>query len=381
MRKCCSSFKSISQSSSGNNCETPPRDKLLLDQTKYTVVSRKPPSNEIKFGVSSVRLTDSKKGSVQEVQQLLRSKFNRLQSGLKKRRALSVQEVFTGSQQHPTFYVPSPLDCDRVPSHDFKSLPDYEDNDKTKDCDFSRYRIVHSCSIDVIQNKCRLGSDFGYHSIESHASGESRDEIDRSVSFRSVKEGINGLKENPPEEPPPDYDDDLKNVSMRRWSVTNGLAYRHLSRFENTDFRVGHGSKVNSYSDNNWDEPQNGPPSLPYEESKPKSPMTKRRLPKICVFGKTRERTRSHSPSSRNKHLVKDNKVEHKIQSSISHYNFNDKKQGEVNNGGRVTYQVSVHIIHLFPAFVISYYSDFPRGRIYAYYYSYTRDNNTIYIF
>jgi hypothetical protein len=44
------------------------------------------------------------------VQQILRNKFNRLHAGLRKRRALSVQEVFQNQpgQVPPTFYVPSP---------------------------------------------------------------------------------------------------------------------------------------------------------------------------------------------------------------------------------------------------------------------------------
>lgn len=390
---------------------------LLTDQTKYTVVSSQQNKsttsngssngNADKFGLSSsIRLQNShkKSGSVHEVQQLLKSKFNRLQSGLKKRRALSVQEVFTGSQQpnnQPTFYVPSPLDnCDRVPvNHDFKSLPGYDsdfdsnitsnpdflknnqqkDDTNTKDngCDYnSHYRIIHSCSFDVIQptklNR-RLGTDFGYHSIESHASindqddnRKSRDEIDRSASFRSIRGHYS--RDTPPEEPEPDYEDDFgaKRNTMRRWSVTNGLGYRHLSRFDssNQGFRVGHGSKVNSYEEK-WDTPDSGPTSLPYTNDypepkpKPKSPESiKRHLPKICVFGKQRERTRSHSPSSRNKTIINDNNKKtnntdntknkdfhnstNNFQSSKSDYGFNnDKQRQEITNSerpGRLSY-------------------------------------------
>lgn len=77
------------------------------------------------FKSASMRLP-GQKSSIAEVQQLLRVKFNRINIGLRKRRALSVQEVFnhprTGSQPSapPTstitessapsqFYVPSPL--------------------------------------------------------------------------------------------------------------------------------------------------------------------------------------------------------------------------------------------------------------------------------
>ena len=70
------------------------------------------------FKSASMRLP-GQKSSMQEVQQLLRNKFNRLQTGLRKRRALSVQEVFETNDQaasgKPKFYVPSPLTGCRTP--------------------------------------------------------------------------------------------------------------------------------------------------------------------------------------------------------------------------------------------------------------------------
>ncbi|XP_035785963.1 AF4/FMR2 family member lilli-like isoform X2 [Anopheles albimanus] len=82
------------------------------------------------FKSASMRLP-GQKSSIHEVQQLLRSKFNRIHAGLRKRRALSVQEVFqlppgagtTPLQpgvpppptMKPTFYVPSPLVSQRTP--------------------------------------------------------------------------------------------------------------------------------------------------------------------------------------------------------------------------------------------------------------------------
>lgn len=70
------------------------------------------------FKSASMRLP-GQKTSINEVQQLLRSKFNRIHAGLRKRRALSVQEVFqmpgTPTPTKPTFYVPSPLVGERNP--------------------------------------------------------------------------------------------------------------------------------------------------------------------------------------------------------------------------------------------------------------------------
>ncbi|XP_053676134.1 uncharacterized protein LOC128726352 [Anopheles nili] len=73
------------------------------------------------FKSASMRLP-GQKSSMHEVQQLLRSKFNRIHAGLRKRRALSVQEVFqlpgtpgVTVPAKPTFYVPSPLVGERTP--------------------------------------------------------------------------------------------------------------------------------------------------------------------------------------------------------------------------------------------------------------------------
>ncbi|XP_055532745.1 pro-interleukin-16-like [Wyeomyia smithii] len=70
------------------------------------------------FKSASMRLP-GQKSSINEVQQLLRNKFNRIHAGLRKRRALSVQEVFqmpgVATPTKPTFYVPSPLVGERIP--------------------------------------------------------------------------------------------------------------------------------------------------------------------------------------------------------------------------------------------------------------------------
>ncbi|XP_055622417.1 uncharacterized protein LOC129765981 isoform X2 [Toxorhynchites rutilus septentrionalis] len=79
------------------------------------------------FKSASMRLP-GQKSSINEVQQLLRNKFNRIHAGLRKRRALSVQEVFqlpgqTPVQSKPTFYVPSPLVSEKNPHNP----PHYEE--------------------------------------------------------------------------------------------------------------------------------------------------------------------------------------------------------------------------------------------------------------
>lgn len=88
------------------------------------------------FKSASMRLP-GQKSSMQEVQQLLRLKFNRINIGLRKRRALSVQEVFpperstsqtsgiNGMPVRPPsqFYVPSPLAC-KNNNNNYKDVDD-----------------------------------------------------------------------------------------------------------------------------------------------------------------------------------------------------------------------------------------------------------------
>lgn len=85
------------------------------------------------FKSASMRLPNQK-SSIQEVHQLLRNKFNRLNVGLRKKRSLSVQEVFenapsqTDARAPSQFYVPSPSEVARVhkdESNGPSSLPFY----------------------------------------------------------------------------------------------------------------------------------------------------------------------------------------------------------------------------------------------------------------
>ncbi|XP_058118444.1 uncharacterized protein LOC131288597 [Anopheles ziemanni] len=90
------------------------------------------------FKSASMRLP-GQKSSIHEVQQLLRSKFNRIHAGLRKRRALSVQEVFQlpapggpaqATPTKPTFYVPSPLVSERTPHRNHHSVPRFSEEDE-----------------------------------------------------------------------------------------------------------------------------------------------------------------------------------------------------------------------------------------------------------
>lgn len=89
------------------------------------------------FKSASMRLP-GQKSSLQEVHQLLRNKFNRLNVGLRKKRTLSVQEVFPGPcnqpgcPSSPQFYVPSPTAGNKIYNNESStgpsSLPFYISN-------------------------------------------------------------------------------------------------------------------------------------------------------------------------------------------------------------------------------------------------------------
>lgn len=220
---------------------------------------------------SSLRLpSKTKKNSVQEV---LRLKLNRIQVGLRKRRALSVQEVFHPNQQYenPTFYVPSPtneqhphhyqgrdgqtkrpnstsmplLDCtgdDLASSDTFDPTPSPPERGRTR----CRYRDIRLTETDQMRN------DYGYHSYDD-----------------SSQTGYDSL----PFEPEPDYDDATSPVQVKprkRHSIIDGF-FKFKSE-------------------------ENGHRSLEYTET-PKIPKAKLMINPSADCMASRDRARSHSPS------------------------------------------------------------------------------------
>lgn len=131
LRRRCSSFTSSGTGSSNNNSSSSsqdtPQEKLLAAETTPRVVApRLPPrgaSPEPWSPAADPPLPRSATSKMlPDVQQILRSKLNRIHDGLRKSRTFSVHEIHSSSKQqqqeqqqnHPTFYVPSPLsDCSR----------------------------------------------------------------------------------------------------------------------------------------------------------------------------------------------------------------------------------------------------------------------------
>ncbi|KAL2729983.1 PDZ domain-containing protein 2 [Vespula maculifrons] len=85
---------------------------------------------------SSLRLPGTTKG-IADIQNVLRSKFSKINAGIRKRKALSVTEVFSQKDNASNFYVPSPLtsstsqsfDSERFDTSEPTSLPPYPFHD------------------------------------------------------------------------------------------------------------------------------------------------------------------------------------------------------------------------------------------------------------
>jgi len=258
LRRCCASLRT----SSAQNSPEASRNALLDTESPRILVST-PHSS------SSLRLP-GKKGSVQEV---LRSKLNRIHAGLRKRRALSVQEVFSSpTHEQPTFYVPSPND--KVSNSDAKVTTSYIiDNCDRIECkpneprrSRSRFRYGNGGGA----SDFAVGNDYGYHSYES--------------------QGYDSL----PFEPEPDYDDApeveaVQSACTRRWSMADTfMMYKSFCRQPHM-----HTKEVDS-----------GPTSLALDNSSKLGSTSNTKMlenvskiPKAKLNnGKVRERTRSHSP-------------------------------------------------------------------------------------
>lgn len=186
LRNCCASLRGVSTQSSPEVS----RDTLLNDPSPCILVSTP-------VATSSLRLPGAKKSSVQDV---LRAKLSRINVGLRKRRALSVQEFFhspTHDPQQPTFYVPSPVSPELGG----------QGQDNRRRSHRSRQRTANSVNL---SNSCQ---DYGYDSCGS--------------------QGYESL----PYEPPPDYDLDDANTTnsttTRRWSVVGSILHRNNNKPNN----------------------------------------------------------------------------------------------------------------------------------------------------
>ncbi|XP_017781003.1 PREDICTED: uncharacterized protein LOC108565858 isoform X1 [Nicrophorus vespilloides] len=253
LRRCCASLRATSAQNSPEPC----RDALLDNQNQHILVNL--PQMSV--------LSTSKRNSMHEV---IRSKLSRIHVGLRKRRALSVQEVFhSPTHDQPTFYVPSPND--KANDSGSTSLPLIDCDLPEKQNHRSRPRSRHR---DIIAPN--LIHDHGYHSYES--------------------QGYDSL----PFEPEPDYDESpwtpQQRPCQRRWSVVDGLIRFTTSQQPKMPPAGNHDS---------------GPPSMQFHhEAKPTIETVMNKIPKAKLIpGKHQEhRARSHSPAKNKTTNKKDTK-------------------------------------------------------------------------
>lgn len=213
---------------------------------------------------------------------------------LRKRRALSVQEVFNSpSHEQPTFYVPSVSDEDYDSGS--VSLPIIDTGNMIAPHTRGRQRTKYKNeSVNYETNT----NDHGYHSYEDST-----------------------LLEKLPYEPEPDYDDDNKwclshHEKQRRWSVVDGLM-----RYSNnaTPRPKIQSSQIDS-----------GPNSIQFNYNQRKyAAQIKNQIPKAKLTSrKQHERARSHSPAKNNG--AKDSNTEIKTPSGGKVYNsINEDEHAE----------------------------------------------------
>lgn len=188
LRKCCASLRGVSihnqETSKSTLLETSPQH--ILVSTAHTTSSLRIPSS-------------TKKSSVQDV---LRAKLSQIHVGLRKRRALSVQEFFhnpTNSQEKPpTFYVPSPSS----PLKEKDDIPPVRTQR-------SRQRTINSLTFSPSQTEKFIRTS--------------------------------GQWDNALYEPPPDYDVEERPPN-RRWSVitsvSNSIGKPKNSDIEKLDIKI-----------------------------------------------------------------------------------------------------------------------------------------------
>lgn len=354
-----------------------------------------------------------------EVQQLLRTKLNRIHAGLRKRRAVSVHEVQTNRSQQPIFYVPSPLatsashheniderdddDSEIIQSH--VSLPPFAFRDggspeKGKDlqrkpssvCSSGRGTGTPTEDMDrrsTDSNRSSTSSgrdenshvlwnkDHGYHSIESQSVNYERVYCDKwpspskETKILNCNEKLNKAKEQYDFIQASERRNSVKfavNEPIRQIDTSTSPTKFYKDRYsegkeaeapKNT-FMIG-SIVTNRYITCSTLPTDSGPPSLPYgvtDVSRPVSresfrsktvisPTRIETLPPKCAPVapprggnppplSTRNRTRSQSPTKKEKRQLRNNWASEKGKGSLSGSTSLAKANSSWKNGENI---------------------------------------------
>lgn len=215
---------------------------------------------------------------------MLRAKLNRIHVGLRKRRALSVQEFFNSSteEKQPTFYVPSPantIDSTSLPIIDHDQRQSNDNNEPRSRRGRSRQRHHHVQSVNFNIPPSR---DCDYNSCcDSNNSSSSK------------------FYESLPYEPPPDYD--LEDaVPSRRWSMVGNIFNRNHNetKLETVNIKIPK-TKLNHSRSNNHNNGTNNTKHF--------------------------ERARSHSPNNNKNKNQKSSKPNIQSESSDDHHHHHNR--------------------------------------------------------
>lgn len=192
---------------------------------------------------SSLRLPGTTKG-IADIQHVLRSKFSKINAGIRKRKALSVSEVFTQKDNASNFYVPSPLssstsqnfDGESYDSSEPTSLPPYPFHDNLETLAEGSVPNSPNCSSPLTNSN----KTFTYSQSSSYDSPVlSHDHSHKDVYENVVYAGSS-----------PGCCQRSRGVLHRSNSENRDGARQHDHSYENVRFQRGHRSELTTSSSN-----------------------------------------------------------------------------------------------------------------------------------
>ncbi|XP_076276445.1 uncharacterized protein LOC143207168 [Lasioglossum baleicum] len=190
---------------------------------------------------SSLRLPGTTKG-IADIQNVLRSKFSKINAGIRKRKALSVTEVFSQKDNASNFYVPSPLtssssqnfDGDGYDSSEPTSLPPYPYHDNLETLAETSVPNSPNCNSTVTNSN----KTFSY---SQNSSAYDSPVLSHDHSHKDIYENVVYAGSSSPGCFPRS-----RGVLQRSNSENRDAARQHDHSYENVRYQRGHRSEISS---------------------------------------------------------------------------------------------------------------------------------------
>lgn len=187
---------------------------------------------------SSLRLPGTTKG-IADIQHVLRSKFSKINAGIRKRKALSVTEVFSQKDNASNFYVPSPLtsstsenfEGDGYDSSEPTSLPPYPFHDNLETLAETSVPNSPNCSSPLTNSNKTFTYSQTSNTYDSPA-------LSHNQSQRDVYENVMYAGSSP------GCCSRSRGVLQRSNSENRDAVRHHDHSYENVRFQRGHRSEV-----------------------------------------------------------------------------------------------------------------------------------------